>query len=150
MCLPVFPGNEKLEDRQLKGCLAQKCWWTDNFVLIFLHSGFAVLQRWGNGAGVSAWHFKATSWKTSDVGMHSPPRWWMYSLCSVLSAAKLSITVQQQSRESLFFVEKYWSQIVDVKSQSIVQLSVLWIWLRHIVPVRKLISSRAHLSKRVI
>lgn len=63
MGLPVFPGKEKLEDRQLKGCLAQKGWHTDNFVLIFLHSGFAVLQRWGNGAGVSAWHFKATSWK---------------------------------------------------------------------------------------
>lgn len=54
-----------------------------------------------------------------------------------------------QSQESLS-VEKYWSQIVDVKSQSIVQLSVLWIWLRHIVPVRKLISSRAHFSKCVI
>lgn len=25
MCLQVFPGKEKLEGRQLKGCLAQKC-----------------------------------------------------------------------------------------------------------------------------
>lgn len=64
MGLQVFPGKEKLEDRQLKGCLAQKCWYTDNFIIIFFHSGFAVLQRQGRAAGVSGWHFKATSWKT--------------------------------------------------------------------------------------
>lgn len=53
MCLQVFPGKEKLEGRQLKGCLAQKCWYTDNFIIIFFHSGFAVLQRQGRAAGVS-------------------------------------------------------------------------------------------------
>lgn len=64
MCLQVFPGKEKLEGRQLKGCLAQKCWYTDNFIIIFFHSGFAVLQRQGRAAGVSGWHFKATNCKT--------------------------------------------------------------------------------------
>lgn len=38
MCLQVFPGKEKLEDRQLT-----EGWYKDNFILIFLHSGFAVL-----------------------------------------------------------------------------------------------------------
>lgn len=72
-----------------------------------------------------------------------------FMLSAVSSWKAIHHVETARSRES-FFVEKYWSQIVDVKSQSLVQLSVLWIWLRHIVPVHKLISSRAHFSKCVI
>lgn len=70
-----FQGKEKKsEARQLKGCWAQKCWYTDNFIIIFFRSGFAVLQRQpGRGAGVSGWHFKATGCKTEDMALGSLP-----------------------------------------------------------------------------
>lgn len=153
MCLQVFPRQRK----KIRGSAIKRLLSPEMLIHRQLYNN--IFSQWLCGSAETTrqgcrclWVAFQSHWlQNRRHGARQPPMLMrtFFMLSAVSSWKAIHHVETAQSRESLS-VEKYWSQIVDVKSQSLVQLSVLWIWLRHIVPVRKLISSRAHFSKCVI